>query len=230
MSELGEALKTIFGKISAFFDLFDLSFFVSGAVSLSALIFWLHLADRKLLFELQGWLRVLAIILGCYVNGLFCFAAGRWVHWIRRTKTIKDSNVHFEEILKAHGLDDEKPFKDYLDRKDVDGIRRLYIRLWAEVRQMDQLSPSLSLLNRYWVMAATYDGLAIALLVWLVVFIFWLTGFGVASPLNPFIGIPIIVALAGMAFRCFMESGRLVSNQREELVATIAVQRSRAES
>jgi hypothetical protein len=200
MSELGEALKTIFGKISAFFDLFDLSFFVSGAVSLSALIFWLHLAGKQVPFNLQGWLKVLAIILGCYVSGLFCFAVGRWIHWFQRKKHEKKSNDHFREILEAHGLADERPFSDYLSR--AKGIRRLYTRLWAEVRQMDQLSPSLSLLNRYWVMAATYDG--------------------------SFIGIPMAVVLFMVSWRCFMESSRLVSNQREELVATIAVQRARA--
>ena len=32
MEEIGKALKTIFDKIADFFDLFDLSFFVSGIV------------------------------------------------------------------------------------------------------------------------------------------------------------------------------------------------------
>jgi hypothetical protein len=38
MKELGEALKLIFEKIAGFFDIFDLSFFVSGAVSFAALL------------------------------------------------------------------------------------------------------------------------------------------------------------------------------------------------
>lgn len=230
MNELAEALRTIFGKISAFFDLFDLSFFVSGAVSLCAFIFWLQLAGRSLPIEPQGWLSVLAIILGCYINGLFCFAAGRWLHRIRQRKTIEHSNAQFLRILKAHGLAKKKPFSDYLGRSHYNGIRRLYILLWAEIRQMDQLSPSLSLLNRYWVMAATYDGLAVALLVWAFVFIHWSTGYGITTKLNSFTGVAIIIALLGMAYRCFMESERLVENQREELVATIVVLKKQGKS
>ena len=43
MKGLGDALKIIFEKIGAFFDLFDLSFFVSGAACIGAALFWLHL-------------------------------------------------------------------------------------------------------------------------------------------------------------------------------------------
>jgi hypothetical protein len=42
MSELGQGLKTIVEKLAAFFDIFDLSFFVSGAIPLGAIVFWLN--------------------------------------------------------------------------------------------------------------------------------------------------------------------------------------------
>ena len=227
MSEFAAALRTLFGKISAFFDLFDLSFFVSGSVCLSALVFWAHLANRQLPFELQGWIKVLAVILACYVNGLLCFAAGRLIRWGKPGKTIEDFNAHFLDTLRAHGLAEEKPFKDYLDRTSHLGIRRLYIRLWAEARQTDQLSPSLSVINRYWVMAATYDGLSVALLLWSVTLINWMAGFGVGSRLSLTFGLPAIILLIVMSRVCIKESRRLVRNQAEELVASVAAQRSR---
>jgi hypothetical protein len=37
------------------------------------------------------------------------------------------------DVLTAHGLADENVFKEYLDRREVNGIWRLYVRLWAEV-------------------------------------------------------------------------------------------------
>ena len=44
VKELGEALKLIFSKVAGFFDIFDLSFFVSGITSAAAMAAFLHLA------------------------------------------------------------------------------------------------------------------------------------------------------------------------------------------
>ena len=198
MKELGEALKAIFGKISGFFDIFDLSFFVSGAVSLSALLFWVYLAGKEIPYYLQGWLRVLALILACYVNGLICFAGGRWICMGRRRRNaIQDFDIRFNNVLQAHGLNDKEPFKEYLARNSntVRGSWRLYVRLWAEVRKFDQLSPSLSFLNRYWVMAATYDGVGMAVIVWAFMFGVWCLGWGLDSKIQPVAGVPIILII-----------------------------------
>lgn len=230
MNELTDAFKTLVGRIGSFFDLFDLSFFVSGSVNLSAFLFWTYLSKIGMPFPLEGWIKVLAIILACYVNGLVCFAVGRWIRIAKRqANQIAYFDDHFRKILEAHGLADDGTFKEYLDREGVRGIRRLYIRLWAEVRQLDQLSPSLAVLNRNWVMAATYDGLATAIISWVVVFAVWSGGLGIAPALTLKVGIPVIVALLLMSYFCIREARRFVRNQAEELVATIAVQRSRTQ-
>jgi len=229
MKELGEALKAIFGRIAGFFDLFDLSFFVSGSVTLAALLFWAYLANVRLPFEVDGWIKVLAIVLGCYISGLICFAIGRWIRIPKsRSKQISFHHSLFNQVLEGHGLSDEKPFKEYLKRADLIGSRRLYIRLWAEVRQVEELSPSLLLLNRYWVMAATYDGLATASIIWAFVFLIWSLGLGVSSQIRLAFGIPTIVFLLLVSYFCLREANRFVRNQVEELVATVAVMRSKA--
>ena len=229
MNELAESLKVLFGRIGSFFDLFDLSFFVSGSVSLSAFLFWIHLSNQTLPIQLEGWLKVLVIILACYVNGLVCFAVGRWIRIPkRRSKRINFFDELFSKVLKAHGLADEGAFKEYIGRQADGGVRRLYIRLWAEVRQLDQLSPSLVVLNRYWVMAATYDGLATSLFMWAIVFLIWSAGIGIAPPLKLRVGIPVIAVLLLIAYFCLREAQRFVRNQVEELVATISVQRSKS--
>jgi hypothetical protein len=229
MNEFAESLKPLFGRIGSFFDLFDLSFFVSGSVSLSAFFFWMHLSNQVLPIQLEGWLKVLAIILACYVNGLVCFAVGRWIRIPKRgPKRISFFDELFSNVLKAHGLADEGTFKEYIGRREYGGVRRLYIRLWAEVRQLDQLSPSLVFLNRYWVMAATYDGLATALFIWAIVFLLWTAGIGIAPPLKLRVGIPVVAVLLLIAYFCLREAQRFVRNQVEELVATISVQRSKS--
>ena len=164
MKELAEAFKLIFSKIGDFLDLFDLSFIVSGALGFCALYLWARFIDVPIPTRIQGGLQILLIVFGCYVNGMVFFAAGRF---IRRTfgAVFPDGrgagdkgrkfDAQFLEVLQAHGLADQQPFKEYIDRTQSRGIWRLYVRLWAEVRQVDRLAPSFLLLKRYWVMAAT---------------------------------------------------------------------------
>ena len=228
MGDIADALKSILARIGNFFDLFDLSFFVSGSVALAALHFWVYLSQKQLPFRFEGWLRVLTLILGCYVLGLLCFAIGRSFRVPRKkSKHIQQFETDFLSALQAHGLQAEEPFKSYLDRKAFHGSRRLYIRLWAEVRQRDGLTPSLLVLNRYWVMAATYDGMVTALSLWAIVFAIWWSGVGISSSLSLKIALPAVVLLLFLAYMCSREASRFVRNQIEELVATIAFERNR---
>jgi hypothetical protein len=177
-------------------------------------------------------------VFGCYVNGMVFFAAGRF---IRRTFATlfpggsgagdkgKKFDALFLEVLQAHGLADQQPFKEYLDRAQVRGVWRLYVRLWAEIRQADRLAPSFLLLKRYWVMAATYDGLAVALALWIVFIGRWLFGFKHASVnITWEIAVPVMMCLTILAIGCLVESSRYLKYQIEELVASIAAERSRS--
>lgn len=53
----------------------------------------------------------------------------------------------------------------------VDKPWRLYERLWVDIRESRKHATSFSLLSRYWVMAATYDGVATSCLIWTLVFL-----------------------------------------------------------
>ena len=228
MSQVADAAKTVFARIGSFFDLFDLSFFVSGFVALSAVTLWVHLVAGHWPFQVEGWLKVVGFIFASYVGGLLCFAFGRW---IRIPTGLKTQAEYFDRlflaVLEAHGLHTTIAVKDYIDRTNVRGIRRLYIRLWAEVRQHDHLAPSLLVLNRYWVMAATYDGLGTAAGLWAVLFFVWTCGIGITPSLSPKIGIPVLIFLLLCSFICLREAKRFVRNQVEELVATIALEREK---
>jgi hypothetical protein len=128
-------------------------------------------------------------------------------------------------VLQAHGLAQVQPFGDYLARLEGRGLWRLYIRLWAEARTRLYPSPTMSLLNRYWVLAATYDGVSVALLTWLALTITWMFGIGFDDKLSPWIGIPLAVGLVLLAIACSREAGRFVRYQVEELIASIAASR-----
>jgi hypothetical protein len=220
MKEFGEALKLVFEKIAGFFDIFDLSFFVSGAVTFGALLFWLTSTGLSTP-SVDGWIKVLIVIIGCYVSGLVCFAGGRWLRMILFGRWFSMSaGTQCIEALNAHGLEKEKAFAQYIGRNDS---WRLYVRLWAELREAPNLASSLSFLNRYWVMAATYDGLTFAFIVWIIVLIACMIQRSVAVV----VGLPTSIILAIFAIACMREASRFVTYQVEELVAAIAAVRAR---
>jgi hypothetical protein len=229
MKELGEALKAIFDKFSNFFDILDLSFFVAGAASFSALLFyWTETSSPRLLSSppavagsppaVAG---IAATLIGCYVLGLICFAAGRYVRssLARILPSQPTFDTLFDEVMMAHGLCDREPVNEYLRRSGVKDFRgRLYSRLWTEVRQSESLKASFALLNRYWVMSATYDGLATALGIWAFVFI----ALAIRGRLSPILAVVTAVIFPILVAACLREAGRYGKSQLEELAATVA--------
>ncbi len=248
---IAEALKSLFGKLADFFDILDLSFFVSGAVCLAALMLAVQLCSLRLPFETGGPAGFLALLVSCYVLGLACFAIGRWSRRILAFVLFKDekllkNNAQFGEfilsLVRDHGMNDEAFFAAYLrdgDRAPSLRTDRLYTRLWAEVRQDETLAPSLTLLRKYWVLSATYDGLASASGAWIGVFAMWkFNVFDVivksgdttlSTPALPWAAAIIAWAVLLLAMACcILEADRYRRFQAEELVATIVHRLRRA--
>jgi hypothetical protein len=96
MSEVAKAVKPLFDKFIDFFDIFDLSFFVSGATFVAA-IAWAQLTPNlELLLAVpessstEGFtglpgVGVIVLVLASYISGMTCFAVGRFVRkWLYR--------------------------------------------------------------------------------------------------------------------------------------------------
>jgi hypothetical protein len=226
LKELAEAIRSIFEKVADFFDIFDLSFLVSGITALTAVLFWPPVRSLARLQITSTSAKFLLFLVGSYVAGLCCFAAGRSLRMGRRgpARFGRFDDLIFS-ILQAHGLVQFQPFSDYIRRAEDRGIWRLYIRLWAEARKKLHPSPTLSLLNRYWVLAATYDGVSVALLAWVALVIVWMIGMGFPEALTPWVGVPVVVGITLLAIACSREAGRYVHYQAEELIASIAAAR-----
>ncbi len=227
MKELGDALKLLFMKIGDFFDIFDLSFFISGIATGSAVVLATHFLGLDFLPALQTKLGFLLGIIGAYISGLVSFAAGRWLRQVvvqkfRRKNSYDDFDNKFRSILEAHGLADEKPYKTYLECTSARGSWRLYVRLWAEVRHNEVVTPSLQLLKRYWVMAATYDGVTISLLLWFALVLSSTLGVNRLPHLPLVLGIPAAFILLVLSISTMREASRYFDYQVEEVVATIA--------
>jgi hypothetical protein len=246
MSEVVKAVKPLFDKFMDFFDIFDLSFFVSGATFVAA-VAWARLTPdlevvlgyqrtESLVTELPG-IGVIVLIFASYISGMTCFAAGRFVRkWLwtlidgykRRRKQLPPSLLYAD--LARHGMIARAPDDrgwvvtahgrriSWLSRYFAEGGRgqesALYVRLWAEVRQRDIFAPSFSLLRRYWVSAATLDGLFVALTTWALLLAL------VEQPEHGWL--PSAATFIGALF-CLREARRYGDYQREELVATLMI-------
>ena len=224
--EISAGLKTILERISDFFDIFDLSFLVSGITTMAALLFAAWRTGAAMPPLPAGWMMVLGLLIGCYVMGLVCFAVGRFVRtcWFP-AKVDARFRARLDQALAGHGLASVPPIGEYLAQEDARTYWRLYVRLWAELRHSPSMAPHLSLLKRYWVMAATYDGVAVALLVWALVSCF--CGFwpGVAIPVGGWLSGLVAFGLLLASLACGREAGRYLIYQVEEIVASLAVKR-----
>jgi hypothetical protein len=173
MSGLGDAASKIGEKVVEILDIFDLSFFISGAVVMAAILQLLGPLERAL-DELQG-AGVFGLVLGSYVLGLVCFAVGRPVRTtLDRRRKGQPDHVLFHQALVQQGLGVgpcaqalREHFGHGVEATDPAVRMAMYTRMWAHVRSYPELQQSFSLLNRYWVLSASYDGLAVAALVWL---------------------------------------------------------------
>ncbi len=224
--EATDAFKTLLVRIGDIFGVFDLSFFVAGAVCAGAVVFggYVSGASWPAGIDLQHWhaAQVITAILGSYVLGIVCFAAGRTLRPDQRFY------LQLPDQLHAFALDKEYRL-DQLPGAGKERARRcslLYTRLWAEMRQDKGLAPSFNLVTRYWVMAAMCDGLGAALGLWIVLWLGW-WGQIERGPAHPPHEVMVLVAvlLVGAAWLCFREARRYGGYQMFEIVATLAYRR-----
>ncbi|MEM6992620.1 MAG: hypothetical protein AAF721_19055 [Myxococcota bacterium] len=231
MSSVADATGKFADKLVELLDIFDLSFFVSGAAGLGALIAAarVHGVPLPLGFtrmfdsakpELGAEILFVGIV-ASYAVGLGCFALGRSA----RARFNPQSNAELVRRAAAHHrLGDVLDLAEYLGDGD-DGpaadprLSSLYNRLWVHVRTVKELSTTLSLVKRYWILAATFDGMGIALLAWL-----WPLGASLVLAPDAGLGGPASVVLAiGLvvsAFFCWRQAAEYRRYQVDELVAT----------
>lgn len=226
MQEWSAIIKTITDKIGEFLNIFDLSFLVSGAACLSSFYF-----IYTTLNEAVDSINMPIAIMAAYILGLLCFTIGRWARKDFRRKHYDEKFDHqMKETLDAHAIWNIAEYKQYF-RQDQSNYSSLYVRIWADLRETKNYRISLGIINRYWVMAATYDGLAIACFIWLgaLEFWWWRNGINLSGAIIPNnnlaqISVSILMFLisVGISYRCWCEAARYSRHQVEEIIATIA--------
>ena len=95
-------------------------------------------------------------------------------------------------------------------------LRSLYNRLWVHVRTIPELSSTFALVKRYWVLAATFDGMGAALLAWE-----WPLLASSGTVLTPLTTGVAAVGLLVSAIVCWRQATEYRAYQVDELVATV---------
>lgn len=234
MEKIADLAKQILEKLVDFFDILDLSFFVSGAMVLVGCLLLLKTVDGPQ----PNWdssMQFAAVVLACYLLGLMSFAAGRSIRrWFGRFMFLGSDSVAdwlypavlHHDLLSRDPLTAYAAHADLLKRRDPSLANSIYTRLWVELRQRDALKASYALLRRYWVLSATYDGMAVSLLYWCVVaVIVTINGYfdGVSEHLGEWgVSGVLILLFLYLSRSCFAEAKRLQRYQVVEIVATLA--------
>lgn len=262
LEALATAIRPILQRIADFFDLFDLSFFVSGGISLMAVLYLARGSGVEMPGQPGvGW--ALACLVLAYFLGLICFAVGRslrrFLGWVRgvvrdlRNTPTTPFAQRLYEMVSDHGLVEDDIVGTYVSRDGPAPAAkgRLYSRMWAEIRERPDLKESFDFIQHSWILAATYDGVAAAALMWAGALLLGkelaasvaiaATGTttlpdGLLDPqaavtmLQEPLVTPIVVALAVFAVIASFEARRHGEHQAEALIATMAhLKQSRAE-
>lgn len=265
MADIAAILRSVLDRIGQFFDVLDLSFFICGIAAFAALDYWLKSQnipfELPLLAENAG---LVAVVVGTYILGLICFAVGRSMRTVFGTQFRRGADTSVNKIDKSffenltfynQAVPWDKPVQQFLssaglgDEKRrgflIEQSGRLYTYLWAQLRQIDALAPSFTLIRRYWVLSATYDGLGAAFTLWVLVIVHTscfpisldaictapsqtfppiLTSlFPALRPAGSML--PAVAVLLFAVYFCFREAGRYKYFQQVEIVATLAYYR-----
>src|ERR1044072_5292369 len=217
IDETAQGLKSVLGRLGEFFHILDLSFFVAGAVSVGALSFLFVKLGLVGTFPFAPWVAGLSLIIACYVCGLICFSVGRPINRLlfrhRVLKSLMRQSIEVHQLTFSW-------IPIYLQTGDRE-LWRLYIRLWQELAAKHARGVAYSHLSRYWAMAATYDSLAVSLLLWAGVLSF-VGAFGSPPPSagQTIVAVAILIASAWAALS---QGAKYYEFQVEDLVAALAV-------
>jgi hypothetical protein len=100
--EAAEGVRSLFSRLGEFFHIFDLSFLVSGATTLGALLFLHYRLGFSADFPFSGWVAGFGLIIASYVCGLVSFSAGRALNTqLFRKRLLSD---YLRDAIEAQGV------------------------------------------------------------------------------------------------------------------------------
>ena len=140
-----KTIDNILNRVANVFNIFDFSFFISGAVAFIQIYLFMLFNDNNNLVVLEkyfNWWNVLIVI---YILGLVMFALGRSIR-----------QDMFKQKYRKYSLFEEYGICDKSKEKEID---MLFCQYWTNLRNGNDLK-GYDYYSRLWVMTAVYEGLA----------------------------------------------------------------------
>lgn len=140
-----KTIDNILNRVANVFNIFDFSFFISGAVAFIQIYLFMLFNDNNNLVVLEkyfNWWNVLIVI---YILGLVMFALGRFIR-----------QDMFKQKYRKYSLFEEYGICDKSKEKEID---MLFCQYWTNLRNGNDLK-GYDYYSRLWVMTAVYEGLA----------------------------------------------------------------------
>jgi hypothetical protein len=227
---MSDQSNALLDRLTSVLDVFDLSFIISGGSGIAAILCSLYSHGYLNAADLEPvWLVAIGLLLVTYVLGLLCFTVGRSLRqsgWVVRRPESMESLLCGELSNFGVTLDSFVPglASPAATMTRRDGSEPLYNLCWARIRHSESSKGSLRLLTRYWVLAATCDGIAASLILWYAtVLCLIFTGPQISPVWQIVFSVSGLLATRKLIALLFRESIRCKINQIREIASTIAI-------
>lgn len=206
---MDSSIHKIVDRIADIFCIFDFSFLISGVATFFVLYY--EISEYGLLeIAVDGVDKVVVSILLIYICGLISFVIGKSLRkYLIGQKRI---NQRFLEIFNQTVRYCQSEEHSLIVYDSLEECKLYYTEMWFFLRQTPEASKTLTFINRYWVMQATYEGLAFSFLLGSI--IEFVAGLFSAFMLHALIAFILVV---GGIF-CFYEGTRYAESQISEVV------------
>lgn len=206
------SIQKIVDRIYDIFSIFDFSYLVAGIATYLIVCYGLWR------YELLKWsdndfLNGTLSVLLSYLCGLISFTIGKSVrlfhikYWLFEDVDERFMKCFNDAII--YSRDDNHPLKVY---HTVHDCKLYYTEMWSFLRQCKEAAPTLSFVNRYWVMQAVYEGLSVSSLVGCIL--------GIILCITKISTLHILIILTSIISLhfCCREGTRYAENQISEII------------
>jgi hypothetical protein len=157
-------IEKILERFLGFFTIFDVSYMISGIATLS-IVLWGLFKCQGLLWNDVGFVHVVYFLVLAYLCGLVSFAFGKGIRsWFMKKNTLwckKQTSFMYCFTAAITYVNSQKQAneKKLIVYDEQWRAEMYYAEMWYFLREKKNESMTFSLLNKYWVSQAIYDGL-----------------------------------------------------------------------
>lgn len=208
------SVQGIIDKLSEGLNFFDFSYFISGFVTYSSIVYFIMTVFCKVI-NLPLWGLIVFSLVSIYISGLLSFSIGKWL----RISCMFDNKGNPRRFFKKIGKESfdalfQSALQEFQITEKMPSSRKAYSMMWMVVRQKDMNGKFYPQLFRQWVMQAVYEGLIFSSIL---VFVFSvILCFNDSS--NLWLYIMILLFSIITTIFCAREASRCAENQILEVV------------